>query len=372
MKNIQILVYTLCTFFFIQTCSNHAKEHPPKTYPTFLQNKIDSLDSILTEISEASIIPGFTTTVMMGNEKIYSKGFGYSDIENKRKFTTKTVHTLASVSKTVIGVAIMKLVEQKKLNLDDPINDFLPFKIFNPYYPETIITIRHLVTHTSSLNDNYDDGDKRPSQILDQPKYNLKEIPEELAEDIYYWDGTILPLEKYIQEIFTPNGTWYEESNFSNFKPGEKYEYSNEGANLAGLIIERVSDMPFSKFTQKHIFQPLNMTNTFWEYTVLDSTVSKWYSVYEVDSHPEIFEFPRANESGQPCGDLKSNADDLSKYMIEMINGFKGNGKILNSESYQTLLNPQPNRDIFDNDNNHAFNDEYDVGVFLGYFTTRL
>ena len=106
------------------------------------------------------------------------------------------------------------------------------------------------------------------------------------------------------------------------------------------------------------------MTNTYWEYTDLSPNVSKWYTIYEVDSISTLFEFPRANESGQPCGDLKSNVEDLSKYMIEMINGFNGEGKILNPESYRILFNPQQNRDIFEETDDYALNDDYNVGVF--------
>jgi len=297
-------------------------------------------------------------------ENHYSKGFGYADVANKHKFSPQTIHNIASISKTFVGVAIMKLVEDGKLKLDDPINDYLPFPIISPHFPNTPITINHLVTHTSSLNDEYDDGEKRPSQLLEKSRYNSDEIPEEMAEDLYYWDGTALPLEKYIEEIFKPSGKWYAKSNFSNFEPGKKYEYSNEGTNIAGLIVERVSGMSFSEFTRKHIFLPLNMANTYWEYTDLDSRVSKLYTPYEKDSTSQVFEFPRAIDSGQPCGDLKSNTDDLSKYLMEMMNGFKGKGKILNAKSYQTLLNPQLNRDILANDDASALNDEYDVGVF--------
>ena len=363
MKYIQLLVCTLITLLAIQSCNNHSKQNPSKV-SAYLQDKIDSLDSILTTISEESIIPGFVATINQGNRTIYSKGFGYSDLANEQKFTAQTIHTLASVSKTVVGIAIMKLVEDDKIKLDDPINDYLPYSITSPHFPKTPITIRHLVTHTSSLNDDYDEGEKRPSELKERPKYSLDEMPEEMIGDIHYWDGTFLPLEEYIKRIFTPAGMWYAKSNFSNFEPGKKYEYSNEGTNLAGLIVEQISGISFSEFTQKHVFQPLNMTNTYWEYTDLKPTVSKWYTVYEVDSTSQLFEFPRANESGQPCGDLKSNANDLSKYMIEITNGFNGKGNILKPESYQTLLNPQQNRDIFEETDDYALNDDYDVGVF--------
>jgi len=363
MRTLKILAYIISSLLVIQSCKNDLNQNHVSS-SSHLQEEIDSLDSRLTNISEETLIPGFAATIIQGNKKIYTKGFGYSDVANKHKFSPQTIHTLASVSKTFVGVAIMKLVEDEKLELDDPVNKYLPFNISSPHFPNTPITINHLVTHTSSLNDNFDEGEKRPSKLVERSRYNLDEMPNEMAEDIYYWDGSALPLKKYIQQIFTPNGKWYAKSNFSNFKPGEKYEYSNEGSNLAGLIVEIVSGMPFPEFTEKQIFQPLDMTNTYWEYTTLDSTVSKLYTLYEKESPNRVFEFPRAIDSGQPCGDLKSNADDLSKYLIEMMNGFAGKGKILNSESYQTLFNPQLKRESSTNDDASALNDENDVGVF--------
>lgn len=348
----------------ILSCNYDPKPNHSKSSHHRLQKEIDSLEIKLTNISEESIIPGFAATILQGNDIIYSKGFGYSDVVNSHNFTPQTIHTIASISKTFVGVAIMKLVEDGKLNLDDPVNDFLPFTISSPHFPKTDITIRHLVTHTSSLNDDFDDGEKRPTQLIEQSRYSIDEMPKEMAEDIYYWDGTTLPLEKYVAQIFTPTGKWYAKSNFSDFKPGEKYEYSNEGSNLAALIVERVSGIPFAEFTQKHIFQPLNMANTYWEYKDLDSTISKLYMLYEKENTSKVFEFPRAIDSGQPCGDLKSNGDDLSKYLIEMMNGFKGKGEILNAKSYQTLLKPQLTRNKNEEQDESALNDEYDVGVF--------
>ena len=91
-----------------------------------------------------------------------------------------TIHVIASISKTFVGIAIMKLVESGKLKLDDPINDYLPFEIRSPHYPEVDITIRHLVTHTSSLNDEFDNGEKRlsqPSALTKEKKNHTQKKP---------------------------------------------------------------------------------------------------------------------------------------------------------------------------------------------------
>jgi len=364
MKNLQAILYLVSILVLISSCKYDPKQNHLKSTNDALQKEIDSLNLKLSNISEETIIPGFSATIVQGDEIIYSQGFGYSDVANKHKFSPQTIHVIASISKTFAGVAIMKLVEDGLLELDDPINDYLPFEIESPHYPEVDITIRHLVTHTSSLNDDFDDGEKRPSELVEQSIYSKDEMPVELAEDIYYYDGVALPLEKYEKEIFTPNGKWYDKNNFSNFKPGEQYEYSNEGSNLAGLIIERVSGETFSEFTRKFIFQPLNMTNSYWEYKDLDRSVSKLYKIYEKEGDSKVYEFPRVNEGGQPCGDLKSNGDDLAKYVIEMKNGLNGKGKILNAKSYQTLLNSQLGKSIPRDRDESALNDEYDIGVF--------
>ena len=123
MKNILISVYLIWTLVIFQSCTNHTKQNATSVSPQYLQKEIDTLDARLTTISEESVIPGFVATVLKGNKKIYSKAFGYSDLANKHKFSPQTVHTLASVSKTVVGLAIMKLVENGKIKSDEPLND---------------------------------------------------------------------------------------------------------------------------------------------------------------------------------------------------------------------------------------------------------
>ncbi len=256
MKNFRVLFFSVIAIVLLHSCNTNSKSAPRITADQFTK-ELDSLDHKLTDISKASIIPGFAAQILHGDELIYAKGFGFSDLANQHLFTPQTIHNLASISKTFIGVAIMLLVEEGKLALDDPINDFLPFEIWSPHFPETVITVRHLVSHTSSLNDNFDDGEKRASELKEPLGYKPDDIPESLAEDIHYWDGTFLSLEKYLEQAFTPNGKFYEKGNFSNFKPGEKSEYSNEGSNLAALIVEKVSGMPFSDFVNKQFFLAL-------------------------------------------------------------------------------------------------------------------
>ncbi len=363
MKSYRSYILVIASVVIFLSCNSKQNKPHNQTYNS-IGLELDSLHLELEAIKEKTIIPGFSVAVIHDDSTIYRRGFGQSDILNNNNFTPETIHTIASISKTFIGVSIMKLVELGKLNLDDPINEILPFKIYSPHYPGTPITVRHLVTHTSSLNDDFDDGEKRPSQLIESSIYAKNEIPQSLAQTIYYYDGVKLELEDFMKEAFTPDGKWYAESNFSQFRPGDKYEYSNEGSNLAALIVEVIAGVPFHQFTRENIFEPLQMNNTSWFYGSLDSTFSKVYVLENVDLVSELYEFPRHSESNYPCGDLKSSMIDLTKYLAEIGRGYNGEGTILNSESYKTLLSPQLGREKFEDIDEGPLNDEYNVGVF--------
>ena len=95
-------------------------------------------------------------TLVKDDEITYFKSFGYADIENKEEINEDTIFQIASISKTITGTAAMQLYEKGKLDLDQDINTYLPFKIINPYHPGVPITARMLLTHTSSILDNWD------------------------------------------------------------------------------------------------------------------------------------------------------------------------------------------------------------------------
>ena len=117
-------------------------------------------DSILRKLTEElenicsrEYINGFSVAIVNQDGTLYEKGFGYSDIKASKKYTNNTIQNIASISKTFIGIALLKAQELGKLNLDDPINKHLSFNVNNPYFPNEQITIRQLATHTSSIKD---------------------------------------------------------------------------------------------------------------------------------------------------------------------------------------------------------------------------
>jgi len=262
------------------------------------------------------------------------------------KYSPESIQPLASISKTFIGLSIMILVDQGKLSLDEEINDILPFKIINPYHIDTEITVRHLVTHTSTITDDYDDIDDSILWLLEDyepEEYNSS--PDVKSRLSYFNLGNPMGFDEYITNVCLPEGKWYAKDNFLNQEPGVRYEYSNIGATIAARIVELKSGQAFMDFTEEEIFKRLNMRNTSWEYDKLDNNLIS--NLYELDSLNNPIRLPRYHEVGYPEGQLKSNAVDMSKYIQEMLLGLSGRGKLLSTDGYKILFTPQLNETYF-------------------------
>lgn len=138
----------------------------------------DSLTNELKSIAASGPIHGFGVAIVNADGVVYSEGFGYADVAAQKPYTAHTIQNIGSVSKTLIGIALLKAQELGKLQLDDPVNDYLPFQVVNPFYPETPITIRQLSTHTST--------------ILDTDFYNEKSYMIYRDEDLHLICSSIL------------------------------------------------------------------------------------------------------------------------------------------------------------------------------------
>ena len=129
MKN-NITILIAVTAFLMAGCKTSQK-----TAPVNGNQYSDSLSMALNNFAKKSLIPGFAVAIVSDKDMLYSKGFGLADIENNKAFTTSTINWVASISKTFVALSIMKLVEDNKLSLDDPINSILPYTINNPITP---------------------------------------------------------------------------------------------------------------------------------------------------------------------------------------------------------------------------------------------
>jgi len=352
----------------ITILSCHSIRQLPKQ--ELVSNKIDYSDSLridLQKIADKSLMPGFAVAIIQKDKVLFSKGFGYSNLKSNALFTTQTINSVASISKTFIGLSIMKLVDEGKLDLDDPINSILPYKIINPFYPDKEITVRHLITHTSSISQEFDPEDAGESTILLIDSFEVNsETPSSLRKEIaYYKLGKHISIDQHIKKFTQPTGNWYSQDNFLKFRPGSRFNYTNLGALIAARIVEIKSGISFDEFTKKKIFEPLNMKSSAWKYKDLDSALfTTIYTTDDPKNPTKVLEHPKYEMTDYPVGGLKTNIEDLSSYLIETIKGYNGTGKLLTKRSYQILLNPQLNDSSFENRSDYIFNDQYNVGVF--------
>jgi CubicO group peptidase (beta-lactamase class C family) len=291
---------------------------------------------------------------------LYQNGFGFADVENDIAYTAHTIQNIASVSKTLIGVALLKAQEMGKLNMNDPIDQYLPFKVINPYHQEATITIEHLATHTSSIQD----GD-----LYGAKSYILENAGDEaLAKSLPSSEEFNLPeadmeLSTFLKNFLSEKGDWYNEVNYLKNKPGELYEYTNVGATLAAYIIELATGQTYAEFTTQHILKPLEMSDSGWTSDSVDH--SKLTKLYTVDGKV----IPGYKLITYPDGGLITSVADKAKYVSELISGHLGNGKLLSKTSYEQLFSEFLTEDNFEEerDTDRPFDDEYNTGFFIGH-----
>ncbi|MCP4639886.1 MAG: serine hydrolase, partial [bacterium] len=143
----------------------------------------------------------------------------------------------------------MQLWEQERFRLDDDVNEYLSFPVRNPRHPDTAITFRHLLTHTSSIRD----GDA--------------------YEESYACGDPTVTLAEWIEGYFQEGGAYYDaEGNYCDHAPGTEHEYSNVAFGLIGYLVERLSGMDFAAYCKQHIFEPLKMTRTGWRLADIDES----------------------------------------------------------------------------------------------------
>lgn len=203
-----------------------------------------SFDQIITDLMRKHAIPGGAVAVLRDGKLIYARGFGYADVENKTPVQPDALFRIASVSKPITSAAIMKLVEEGKLKLDDRVAPFIahltpaPGATVDPRWEQ--ITIRHLLNHTGGWDRTKPNGGFDP---IDRPAIAAAAVnapaPASAETLIRYMKG--MPLD---------------------FNPGEKFAYSNFGYIILGRVIERLSGMPYGEYVRARVLQPVGANRT--------------------------------------------------------------------------------------------------------------
>ncbi len=269
---------------------------------------------------------GLAVVAVKDNQIVYEKAFGYKDIENQVALDVNDMFRIASISKSFTATGIMQLVEQGKLSLDCDVSDILGFEVRNPEYPKKPITVKMLLSHSSSMNDS----------------------------NGYFTLNKINP---------DSSATW--QTAWNNYEPGSKYEYCNLGYNTLGTIIEKVSGVRFDKYIVNNILKPLDV---YGGYEVLSLDTTRFAKIYEYNRADSSFHhspaayatreedirnyvFGHSTPVFSPTGGMKISPKDLAKVMMMHMNlGTLGETKIIDrasSEAMQSCVIPTSATDSY-------------------------
>ncbi len=290
-----------------------------------------SLDDLGHNMIERYVTPGLSLSVMKAGTLLYSAGFGNAQLLPKRLVDNRTGFRIASISKQFTAAAILLLMEEGKLRLDDPLARFIP-----DFPRADIMTLRQLLSHTSGLDD-YLSG--RHAEMLTA------------AQTHDYTQTGLLEAIKGADPLF-------------RCPPGMKWVYSNTGFALLGIVVERLSGLPLATFCKERLFGPAGMTRT---------------SIDPLNAYdPDVCEGHRANRSlrdgfGQVwpvsasfaggSGGLRSTSADLCRWHSALMTG-----RILKTASLADMLTPVHLKDgAFAMDRENTRSPGYGLGMRLGF-----
>jgi len=270
-----------------------------------------SIDAALTQAVTRGDVPGVVAMAVTRTGVVYRGAFGVADAEARRPLTADAIFRIASMTKPVTSAAVMQLVEQHRVALDDPARKYLPefsdLKVFETFdaasgaytvRPATkTLTVRHLLTHTSGLGYGFTSATFRDFKPKPGEKYAV---------------GPLL------------------------FEPGTQWIYGT-GIDWAGRLVEKVSGEPLDGYFREHIFRPLGMADT--DFSVPDEQGGRVGPVHLRRSNRSFEATPnqlRAPVNGG--GGLFSTARDYATFMQMILNGGALNGaRILSADSVRIM-----------------------------------
>ena len=295
-------------------------------------------DGIISTHMKENKSPSGTISLVYRDRIIFSKGYGYQDIEkNIPVIVDQTMFRPGSVSKLLTWTAVMQLKEQGKLDLDTDVNKYLKTFDIKDTYPGQPITLRHILTHTPG----FEDGGLGYLIIEDFDKA----IPLRDA------------MEKYQPKRVNP--------------PGVQTSYSNYATALAGLIVSNISGMSFENYIKKFIFEPLNMNHSTFEEPLpneLENNMAIGYAFEKGRFVEKPFEI--ISNFG-PAGALSATSTDMANFSLAFLNGgsFKGIYNVDGKNYTNRILQEATITEMLSQNFSH---DSRFPGMALGFYETNV
>jgi CubicO group peptidase (beta-lactamase class C family) len=298
-KTLSVLV--ILSFTFFQSCSNSSFKQNIETNSSGI-GFFEKVDSVVINKMNQYNIPGLSIGLIRNDSIIYNKGYGIRAINNNNLVTENSIFHTASISKLFTAVAIMELIAQNRITIEDKLVDLLPKLKYNDKRV-SYITIKNLLNHTSGLPD-----------ISNYHWDNNNQSDNSLKEFVI---GLNLKLDS---------------------DPSSEYQYSNLAYDILGYVIEKVSGSTFDDFQKENILNKSGMYNSDFRYFKIHDSLKttphskRWITknIYERKTYPYTREHA-------PSSTLNSSSKDLSKWMISFLQTLDGSD--LNSK-YSTMIEP--------------------------------
>ncbi|MFN7253496.1 MAG: serine hydrolase domain-containing protein [Anaerobacillus sp.] len=313
------------------------------TVPFFLNHndltKTSDLDKLIKDVETKTEkmlskykIPGAAISVLEDGQVTWIGTFGYADLDDNRKVDQNTVFQVASISKSVTALAVMKLVEDGLINLDDPIENYITsWQLPESEYDQKAITVRGLLSHTSGLSV----GGGYPGY---EPNTQLPTLEQSLSGI----GGGSKPVEL-------------------EYEPGARYSYSGGGYNLLQLMIEEVTGEDFHLYLNEVVLAPLGMENSSFQWD--DHLQDKTAKAYDV----KLKLLPNYLFIEKAAAGLYTTIEDMNKFVIAEINSFHGS-EILEANTAQEMFTP-----ILEVRGLQSFiNDETALGHFINHVNNSI
>lgn len=256
------------------------------------------MNSYFNEKMKKYLVPGASVVVVRDNKEVFKMGYGYSNLEsNALVDPDKTSFPACSVSKLFTATAIMQLYEEGQIDLDRDINDYInPYKVINKY--DKVVTCRNLLTHSSGVDE--------------ASELNGTTIDEESIQSQEYFMDTHTPI------VVT--------------EPNTICRYSNEGYNLLGYIIEKVSGISYEEYIKEKILKPLNMNNSSVRLKSNDTAIGYTYDSDKYIANPLPYQYASGSAG------IIATVRDMENFIIANLNNGQFQNNSILSKNALTLM----------------------------------
>lgn len=249
----------------------------PENEITLNETKTKQIETLIEKHMEDGKIPGIAVTIIDKNGVSYQKEFGYADLEKKIPVESDTLFELGSTTKAFTGLAVLKLEQEEKINLNDSVKQYIPGFTVKYKEQDMDITLRQLLYHTSGI---------AFESIGDIP---ISDSEDALAE---------------VVELVTKRPL--------NFRPGTKFLYATANYDVLGLVIENVTGLSYEEYMKTNILTPLGLTNTHMSREEVQNNMSKGYKINLLK--PREYHAP-TYRGNTPAGYIIIDIEDLTEWI---------------------------------------------------------